>query len=262
MSPQIARAPAAQLALPAAAPPDAAAAVPPVVSHTHALVLEHLPLIRTIARRLAKRLPPSVEVDELVNVGVLGLLGARDRFDASRGVPFKAYAELRIKGQMIDALRADDLVPRSVRRKHTRLEQERAVLRDRLGRTPTRDELRHQLDLEPGKFDAFIRDALIAPISSLDATATDDGSPPLVECLSHAAPTAEERFSDAQVRRAVAAAVAHLPDKERYAVTEYYLRHRTLKSIGADLEVTESRACQLRGQGVRRLQYRLRHLMP
>ena len=152
------------LAQPAAASTDARSEV----------VLSHLPLIRTIATRLSKRLPPSVEVEELVNIGVLGLLDAWDRFDASKGVPFKSYAELRIKGQMIDALRSDDLVPRSVRRKHTRLEQERTSLTHRLGRLPTRSEMCDQLDLAPKAYDAFVTDSRIAQITSLDAPVGDD----------------------------------------------------------------------------------------
>lgn len=229
-------------------------------SQTQHLVLEHLPLIRTIAARLSKRLPPSVEVEELVNIGVIGLLDAWDRFDASKGVPFKSYAEMRIKGQMIDALRADDMVPRSVRRKHNRIQQETESLRHRLGRKPTREELRDQLDLAPKKFEDFLSDSLIASIASLDASSTDEGTTPLVESLSHADPSAEDRFGSRQVQAAVAEAIHCLPDKERYAITEYYLRHRTLKAIGEALGVTESRACQLRSQGVKRLQYRLRDL--
>jgi len=224
------------------------------------VVLQHLPLIRTIATRLSKRLPPSVEVDELVNIGVIGLLNACDRFDSSKGVPFKAYAELRIKGQMIDALRADDIVPRSVRRKHNRLQQEQESLRHRLGRVPTREEMRQQLDLAPKKFDAYVSDSLIASVASLDASTTEDGATLLVESLSNGDPNAEDTLGDTEVRKAVAEAVLRLPEKERFAVTEYYLQHRTLKAIGADLGVTESRACQLRGQGVKRLRFRLRGL--
>ena len=84
------------------------------------LILNYYPLVRTIACRMARRLPPSVDVDELINVGVLGLIDAIDRFEPERGVPFKSYAEIRIQGAMFDSLRSDDWVPRSVRRKHNR----------------------------------------------------------------------------------------------------------------------------------------------
>jgi len=225
------------------------------------LVLTHLPLIRTIAKRLSKRLPPSVEVEELVNIGVLGLLDAWDRFDATKGVPFKSYAELRIKGQMIDALRSDDLVPRSVRRKNTRLEQERVQLTHRLGRRPTRREMCDQLDLAPKAYDAYVSDSRIARLTSLDAPVGDDaGSATVGDNLCLDDTTAEDTFSDKQLRRQVASAVHNLPERERKVVTMYYIHRLTLREIGEQLGVTESRACQLRGQGVKRLQFRLRSI--
>ncbi|HCH65077.1 MAG: RNA polymerase sigma factor WhiG [Deltaproteobacteria bacterium] len=232
------------------------------VADTDSVVMTHLPLIQTIAKRIVKRLPPSVEVDELVNIGVIGLLDAWDRFDASKGVPFRSYAEMRIKGQIIDALRADDIVPRSVRRKHNRLEQERTTLRNRLGRTPTRDEMRGQLDMSPKAYDKYVTDSRIAKVLSLDApTNEEDESSRFVDTLSNLADTAEETLSNKELRKAVAESVQFLPEKERYAVTQYYIFHRTLKSIGTDLNVTESRACQLRSQGVKRLRFRLRAMV-
>ena len=234
-----------------------------VLAHAHAddIVTAHLPLIRTIARRLSKRLPPSVEVEELVNIGVLGLMDAHDRFDATKGVPFKSYAEMRIKGQMIDALRADDIVPRSVRRKHNRLEQERAQLTHRLGRAPNHEEVREQLDLNEAAYTRYVNDATVARVVSLDAPVGEEGDAALVDCLARPEGTAEDDLGTRQLRKSVAVAVAHLPEKERAAVTLYYLQRMTLKEIGEHLGVTESRACQLRGQGVKRLQYRLRNLM-
>ncbi len=241
-------------------PTTASTAVHPESNAGQTMVLQHLGQIRAIARRLASRLPPSVEVEELVNIGVLGLLDAADRFDSSKGVPFRAYAEMRIRGQMIDALRADDLVPRSVRRKHNRLEQERNALSNRLGRVPTRDELRDQLDMDDDTFDAFVSDARVATIASLDAPVGEDGSTTLVETLCNELGTSEDCFADKEMRLAVATAVRNLPERERVVVTSYYLHRLTLQEIGQRLGVTESRACQLRGQGVKRLQYRLRNL--
>jgi RNA polymerase sigma factor for flagellar operon FliA len=225
---------------------------------TEQIVLQHLPLIRTIAKRLVSRLPPSVEVEELVNIGVIGLLDAWDRFDAGKGVPFRSYAELRIKGQMIDSLRADDIVPRSVRRKHTRLTQERVQLTNRLGRTPNRDEMRAQLDMSGNAYDAYVSDSRIAKVTSLDAPASDESNTPLVETLCLNTKTAEDTLGGKQLRAAVAEAVEVLPERERAVVTMYYVDHMTLRQIGQMLGVTESRACQIRGQGVKRLKYRLR----
>ena len=227
---------------------------------TETVVVTYLPLIRMVAKRLIKRLPPSVELDELINIGVIGLLDAWERFDDSKGVPFKSYAELRVKGQMIDALRSDDIVPRSVRRKHNRIERERVQLTQRFGRLPTRGELRHQLDMAPKTYDAYESDSRIAPVASLDAPSTDDGGTLLVESLSLFDDTAEDSYGDKEVRIALAEAIRNLPVKEKVAVTDYYIQRRTLREIGADLGVTESRACQLRSQGVKRLKFRLRDL--
>jgi RNA polymerase sigma factor for flagellar operon FliA len=229
------------------------------VTDTNSLVMTHLPLIQTIAKRIVKRLPPSVEVDELVNIGVIGLLDAWERFDSSKGVPFRSYAEMRIRGQIIDSLRRDDIVPRSVRRKHNRLEQERTSLTNRLGRTPTFDELRGQFDMNQTAFTRYVSDSRIAKVVSLDApTGDSDDSCMLVEKLSNLSESAEDTISNKELRQAIAEAVQFLPEKEQFAVVEYYISRRTLKSIGVDLGVTESRACQLRSQGVKRLRFRLR----
>ena len=109
------------------------------------LILDHYPLVRTIACRMVRRFPSCVDVDELINVGALGLMDAVDRFDPSREVPFKAYAEIRIRGAIVDALREADWVPRSVRRKYNKIENARATLHRQLGRDPSRAELAHAL---------------------------------------------------------------------------------------------------------------------
>jgi RNA polymerase sigma factor for flagellar operon FliA len=223
------------------------------------LILEYHPLVRTIACRMAKRLPPSVDVDELINVGVLGLIDAIDRFDKERGVPFKSYAEIRIQGAMFDALRHDDWVPRSVRRKSTRIERTRADLHQRLGRKPSRDEMAHRMEIPLKEYDGLVRDSRINKLISLDVSTTEDGHTPLVESVSKHEDTAEDVLCMHELQGEVAHAVQCLPEKERIAVTLYYMQGLTLREIGMVLGVTESRACQLRGQGIKRLRFRLRN---
>ena len=147
------------------------------------LILDYYPLVRTIACRMARRLPPSVEVDELINIGTLGLIDAVDRYDASRGVPFKAYAEIRIQGAMFDALRGDDWVPRSVRRKVNRIEHAKKTLSFNLGRDPSRDEMAAAMDMSTDEYDNLVRDARIKKLISLDIPTTEDGNTPLVEII-------------------------------------------------------------------------------
>ena len=229
-------------------------------SHDRAAVLSaHIGLVRIIARRLAHRLPPSVEVDELLSIGTLGLMDAWKRFDAERGVSFKSYAEMRIKGQMIDALRRNDWVPRSTRKKSENLEHTRATLTRRLGRRPSHEEVRHSLGMHKDAFEAYCVDATIRPLTSLDAPMSDDiGSAHIVDRVAGEDDTAAEVLLRNELRHEVANAVFNLPEKERAAVTLSYLEHMTLKKIGQQLGVTESRACQLRSQGVKRLRFRLR----
>jgi RNA polymerase sigma factor for flagellar operon FliA len=227
--------------------------------HTrHDLILAYHPLVRTIACRMARRLPPSVDVDELINVGVLGLIDAIDRFDPERGVPFKAYAEIRIQGAMFDSLRNDDWVPRSVRRKFNRIEKTRNDLTLQLGRTPSPSEMAGKMDTTVEQFNTLVKDAHINRLVSLDVSTTQDGQTPLVESLSRDEETAEQNLCLQELKGEVASAVNKLPEKERMAVTLYYMQGLTLREIGKVLGVTESRACQLRGQGIKRLKFRLR----
>jgi RNA polymerase sigma factor for flagellar operon FliA len=222
------------------------------------LILDYYPLVRTIACRMARRLPPNVDVDELINVGTLGLIDAVDRYDPSRGVPFKAYAEIRVQGSMFDSLRGDDWVPRSVRRKVNRIEAARQRLTLSLGRDPDRSEMANAMDLSTDEYDAVCKDARIKRLISLDMPTTEDGHTPLVEILPRDEETVEQHMCREELKTEVAHAVSCLPEKERVAVTLYYMQGVTLREIGDLLGVTESRACQLRSQGVKRLKFRLR----
>lgn len=223
------------------------------------LILSYHPLVRTIACRMARRLPPSVDVDELINVGMIGLIDAVDRFDPERGVPFKSYAEIRVQGAMIDSLRNDDWVPRSVRRKSNRIEEVRLQLSRNLNRDPSREEMAAAMETSVESYEGLVRDARITRLISLDVSTTDDGRTPLVESIGREDDSAEEQLGMEQLKELVTHAVGCLPEKERVAVTKYYLQGLTLRQIGAILGVTESRACQLRGQGIKRLKFRLRH---
>ena len=223
------------------------------------LILDHYPLVRTIACRMVRRFPSCVDVDELINVGALGLIDAVDRFDPTREVPFKAYAEIRIRGAIVDALREADWVPRSVRRKYNRIEDARITLFRQLGREPSRSEMAHALVLTLAQFDALAGDAQVRKLVSLDNPVDDDNLTPLSERLSDDADDVTTLWAQNEIKHEVVAAVQNLPKKERTAVTLYYLHGLTLKEIGQVLSVTESRACQLRAQGVKRLKFRLRH---
>ena len=223
------------------------------------LILAHYPMVRSVAYRIHKRLPRQVEVDDLISAGVLGLIAACDRYDASRSVPFDTYARHRVRGAIVDALRAMDWVPRSVRRKADRLDNTRRNQRLHSGRRPTRDEMVTAMEISGEKYDTMVRDAEIRTLFSLDQPLSEESGTPLVEQISNDDDFLSDLESD-QLKGQVIEAIRTLPDRERTTVAMYYLKETPLKEIGKVLGVTESRACQLRSQGVKRLRYRLRNV--
>lgn len=220
-----------------------------------ATILAHHALVRSVAARLARRLPPHVDVDELVNIGVLGLIDAVDRFDEARGVPFPSYAEIRIRGAILDALRETDWVPSAVRRRFARLDAARAALQARLGRQPEREEVARALDLSPEEYDDLCESAEIRKLVPLGDD--EDAGPAPAALVSEARDSTLEQAIASEERAHLEGAIARLPDRERLVVTLYYLQGLSLREIGKTLGVSEARACQLRGQAVGRLQHAL-----
>lgn len=223
------------------------------------LILDHYPLVRMIATRMVRRFPSQVEVEELINIGTLGLIDAIDRFDAARGVPFKSYAEIRIRGAILDSLRDADWIPRSVRRRFARLETTRAQLRATLGREPSREEMAGALEMGLDMYDDLVGGAEIRRLVSLDAPLDDEGGGSTVgdHVSDDNATEVIDRWIHHEMRGQVSMAIQRLPDKERQVVSLYYQRGLNLKEIGEILGVTESRVCQLRKQAVERLQQKL-----
>ena len=229
-------------------------------NETQQLIIKHYPLVRSMACRIHTRLPKQVEVDDLISAGVLGLIAAIDRYDSERSVPFDTYARHRIRGSIMDALRAMDWVPRSVRRKHDHIEQTRIQLRNRNGRAPSRNELVEAMEMNTKTFESYEADARIRTLHSLDVKVSDDNNTPLVEQIAADTDILATTLDD-ELRAQVIDAIRFLPERERTAVGLYYLQETPLKEIGRTLGVTESRACQLRSQGIKRLRYRLRRLI-
>lgn len=229
----------------------------PVEVQRHEMMLKHYSLARTIACRIYQRLPKAVELDDLISAAVTGLLEAIDRYDADRAVPFETYAKHRIHGAVVDALRAADWVPRSVRRKADRIDTTRTALAEGLGRRPSRPEMAKALGLTLHKYDAMVTDSQIRQLLSLDAPVGDDNVTPLVESIA-GDDDLMGRWQHAELKQAALEAVKRLPDRERTAVALYYLHEMSLKEVGKVLGVSESRACQLCSQAIKRLRFRLR----
>lgn len=221
-------------------------------------ILDHYPLVRTIAERLARRLPTHVRIGDLKGAGTIGLIQAVDRYDPTLGVPFKPFAELRIHGAMIDELRGADWVPRSVRRTIQRIEETQRKLLLQFGRPPTREEAATELNMSPEEYDDLSSGTIVFTLVSLDQPADEekDGYG-----LSELIPRDEQDVVDAlhmhSLLRAVDEAIARLPPKERAALEDTYMGGQKLREVAETLGVTESRVCQLRGEGARRLRVRL-----
>ena len=226
-----------------------------------ATVLQNYSMVRAIAYKIHQRLPRTVEVDDLVSVGVIGLMEAMDRYDAQRAVPFETYARHRIHGAIMDSLRAQDWVPRSVRRKADSLERTRTRLRENLGRTPTHSEMAADLNLTVDKLEQMIKGSEIRKVLSLDAPLATDNPTPLVEQVATSQEGVIHDWQEREVRSALVQAVRRLPERERQAITLYYLNEISLKEVGAELGVTESRACQICSSAIKRLRFRLRDLL-
>jgi RNA polymerase sigma factor for flagellar operon FliA len=221
------------------------------------LILKHYPMARSIACRIYQRLPKAVDVDDLISAAVMGLIEAIDRYDSSRAVPFETYAKHRIHGSVVDALRAADWVPRSVRRKADLLYSTREQQARVQGRAPTRPEMATALNITAKKYDAMVTDSEIRTLLSLDAPVGTDNPTPLVEQVA-GADDMIGKWQNEEKKTATIDAIQNLPERERTAIALYYLHELSLKEVGQVLSVTESRACQLCSQGVKRLRMRLK----
>jgi RNA polymerase sigma factor for flagellar operon FliA len=212
-----------------------------------------LPFVESLARRMASTMPHSIELNDLVQDGVLGLIDAAHRFDESRGIKFETFAERRVRGAIIDALRRDAW-PRGVRRIRRELEAAREQLRRELGTEPGLPELAQRVGLDLGQLERMIvRINTIestSPMANLDAL--DSSTLPAV--LVPSEPAAPDRlFEENQTRSRVRCALAQLPPRERRILALYYFREATMKQIGMEIGVNESRVSQLHARAIQRL---------
>ncbi|MEM1404397.1 MAG: RNA polymerase sigma factor FliA [Pseudomonadota bacterium] len=210
------------------------------------LVREYLPLVKKIALRLKVRLPPEIELDDLLQVGLMGLLKARESYDAEQGASFGTYAGIRIKGAMLDEIRAHDWLPRSVQSQLRQVSQAMERAEARLGRPALDKEIADELDLELEDYQRLSGQLACARMTHFEDE--DALEQPEAE---RANPF--EQVGEGNAREALAAAVEQLPEKEKLMMSLYYSEGLNLKEIGAVLGVTESRVSQLHGQAMARL---------
>jgi RNA polymerase sigma factor for flagellar operon FliA len=226
------------------------------------LILTYAPLVKYVAGRLGSGLPAHVDEADLVSYGLLGLIGAIDRFDPEREIKFETYAVARIRGAIIDELRSLDWVPRSVRSRAREIERTIAELERRLGRPPEDEEIAAKLGISEDELQESLTDISRTSIAALDElwSASPSGGDPValidtIEDPLAAEPQAE--MAQTEVRELLGEAIARLPEREKVVVTLYYYEELTLREIGEVLGVTESRVSQLHTKAVLRLRSRL-----
>jgi RNA polymerase sigma factor for flagellar operon FliA len=228
-----------------------------------ALIVEHLSLIRHIAHRVATRLPASVEISDLVNAGVLGLIDAVDKFQPERGVKFKTYAELRVRGAMIDSLRDIDWAPRSLRRKSRDLERVYSELEQRLGRPATDEEVSEALGQNLEGLHALLDQLNGLTIGSFDDSFQQNDSEAMINYYpDDGSNNPHLRFEAAELTQILADSIDALPEKERLVLSLYYYEELTMKEIGNLLGVNESRVSQLHSKATLRLRAKLKKAIP
>jgi len=227
------------------------------------LIVKYTPLIKYIANRIAIRLPSHIDIEDIVNTGVLGLMDAIEKFDPTRGVKFETYAEFRIKGAILDELRAMDWVPRSVRKIATWLETANAALEKKLGRPAYDEELAEAMDIEVDKLHELLSRAGGISLLSLEMVINkNDGKRPLMDFLAakddH---NPVESMKLEEMRDMVADCIELLPEKEKLVISLYYYDELTMKEIGSVLKLTESRVSQIHTKAVMRLRGKLRRVL-
>lgn len=212
---------------------------------------EHIALVKRIALHLAARLPSAVDIDDLLQSGMVGLIEAANNFDPTRGASFPTYAGIRIRGAMLDDIRKNDWTPRSVHHKFRNVSKAIGEVEAETGRQAHADEIADRLGISADEYHKILADSSCSRLFSLEETLEESswhGSPPASN-----APTPDQEVYQSQFRDKLAEAIRRLPERESLVLSLYYERELNLKEIGEVLDVSESRVCQIHGQAVLRL---------
>jgi RNA polymerase sigma factor FliA len=224
------------------------------------LVVEYTPLIRFIAQKIAVRLPANIEIDDLISSGVIGLMDAIDKYDPTRDNKFKTYAEFRIRGAILDELRAQDWVPRSIRDKAKILDKTVSSLENELGREATDEEVASAMNMSVDEFHDLVNQVKPVSLLSIDEAQTSQTGDKksilnILEGSKHHNPF--NQLNSKTIKDIVSTAIEELPERQRLVLSLYYYEDLNLKEIGKVLRVTESRVSQLHAQAVSRLRNKL-----
>lgn len=221
------------------------------------LVQRFAPLVKRIAYHLMARLPSSVQVDDLVQNGMMGLLDAISRFEAGMGAQFETYAAQRVRGAMLDGLRENDWLPRSLRRDFRRIEVAISQLEQQFGRAPSEQELAAALGMALGDYQKMLQDARGHQLISFEDLVDDGDEDFLERHLSDSSSEPSKILEDESLRQLLVQGIELLPEREKLMMALYYEQDLNLREIGEVMGVSESRVCQLHTQVVARLRARI-----
>lgn len=228
--------------------------------HNEDVILKYAPLIKYIASRIAARLPMHVDVQDMINSGVLGLMDAIEKFDPDKGVKFETYAEYRIKGSILDSLRAMDWVPRSVRKVATMLENTCIDLEKKHGRPATDDEVAAAMNIGVEKLHKIVNRVSNVSMISIERDSKHDNSRHslLDRLIPEDSRNAYDKLDSEELREVLGECIEKLPEKEKTVIALYYYKEMTMKEIGKVLKLTESRVSQIHTKAVYRLRGKLK----
>jgi RNA polymerase sigma factor for flagellar operon FliA len=220
-------------------------------------VAEYAPLVKRTAHHLMANLPSSVRVDDLIQAGMIGLLEALDRYDASHGAQFETYALQRVRGAMLDELRQNDCMPRSMRRGMRHIEKAVATLQQQLGRAPQEREIASALGMQLPEYQELLQEAHGYQVIYYEDF-EDSEENAFLDLHSRESGGPLEMLEDSSMRTALIAAIDVLPERERLLMSLYYEQDLNYREIGTVLGITESRVCQLHRQAITRLRAQLK----
>lgn len=226
------------------------------------LILEHLPQVRLIARRIHERLPESVNLDDLISTGIIGLISAIDRFDSSHNVKLKTYAEYKIRGAILDSLRDLDWAPRQQRKQSKQIEAAIGSLEQKLQRCPSEEEIAEELNISLDEYHGWLVNIRGINIGSFDSNnQSEDGS--LLKFLSDSEEAwPSHQFERSQLEKILTEAISLMPKIEQTILSLYFQEEMTLREISRILNLHESRISQLKSQAILRLRQQIQKAWP
>lgn len=229
----------------------------------NSLLLEHLPQVRYIARRVHDRLPQHVSIDDLIHAGILGLMDAMEKFDPSKNVQFKSYAKFRIRGSILDSLRELDWSPRELRKKARRIEEAHRKIRAEKNQPATEQEVANEVGMKLEEYQHLLGELRGLDLSSLQAEAGEFGQEDEIISADPAPPELDPFALTlrSEAKQLLARAVGDLNEKERQVLALYYFEELTMKEVGAVLGVGESRVSQIHSVALIRVRVRLQEMM-